>query len=213
MKLGILGVCRFCGWMLPEYIFFSGYILIGLCMAVLFFFSASRELDGKRWLAFLSLSHILIASVCLCICGYDGSRVCFLYCLGHGLSARVIFLLLWGLYEVSGRRNWGILKCGLTGGLVIRCLCVASLCTAASLPPTLQFFSEVFVVMEAGFIGVSFMAALFIYLFMGGLVPMFLLGSLLTRHCSIGFGVTPVFGFLGSVLFLVVWGFGLFLLV
>lgn len=48
MKLGILGVVRFCSRFLPDYIFSSGYILIGLCLSVLFFFRALRELDGKR---------------------------------------------------------------------------------------------------------------------------------------------------------------------
>ncbi len=105
MKLGILGVCRFCRWLLPRFVFSSYYVLLGLCLAVLFFFRASRELDGKRWLAFLRLSHIVVAATCLCVSGFDLSSVSFFYCLGHGLSAGVRFILLWGLYEVTGSRN------------------------------------------------------------------------------------------------------------
>jgi hypothetical protein len=81
------------------------------------------------------------------------------------------------------------------------------------LPPTLQFFSEVFIVSEGGPISISLLLALFVYLFMGGLIPVFLLGSLLTRHYRIGFGEKNIFGFLTSILFLVLWRFGLFLVV
>ena len=94
MKLGILGVCRFCSYLLSGYIFSSVYMVICLIMSILFFFSATRELDGKRWLAFLRLSHIVIASVCLCVSGFEGSRLAFVFSLGHGLSAGVVFILL-----------------------------------------------------------------------------------------------------------------------
>lgn len=211
MKLGILGVCRFCSWVLPGYVFSSGYMLVGLRACVLFFFCASRELDGKRWLAFLSLSHILIAAVCLCLGSFEFSLIAFVYCLGHGVSAGVVFILLWVLYEASGSRNWGILKYSLSSRLALRCLCGACLCTAASLPPTLQFFSEVYVVVSSSFIGSSFFLALFVYLFLGGLVPMFLFGSLLTRHYTVGFGRSSIWGFMVSACLLVFWGFTLFL--
>lgn len=72
----------------------------------------------------------------------------------------------------------------------MRVLCGACLCTAASLPPTVQFFSEVFLVEVSGVRRFSFSVALFLYLFMGGLIPMFLLGSLLTRHYTLGWGST-----------------------
>lgn len=94
MKLGVLGVFRFCFRLLSNYIFSETYVLLCVLVSVLFFFSASRELDGKRWLAFMRLSHILVVSACLCVgdCGLGG--LSFLYCLGHGLSAGVTFLFL-----------------------------------------------------------------------------------------------------------------------
>lgn len=94
MKLGVLGVCRFCTPLLSRHIFSWGYTLICFLAAILFFLSASRELDGKRWLAFLSLSHILVVLGCLCVGGWSLSGLSILYCLGHGLSAGVTFLFL-----------------------------------------------------------------------------------------------------------------------
>ena len=48
MKLGILGVCRFCSHLLSNLVFSNLYMVIVLLLSVLFFFSAARELDGKR---------------------------------------------------------------------------------------------------------------------------------------------------------------------
>lgn len=105
MKLGVLGVCRFCSFILPSYLFSEIYIIISMLLSLLFFFRASRELDGKRWLAFLRLSHIIIVPVCLCMVGFEGSSLAFIFSLGHGLSAGVTFMLLWLCYDISGSRN------------------------------------------------------------------------------------------------------------
>nr|UDU84920.1 NADH dehydrogenase subunit 4 [Glypthelmins quieta] len=212
MKLGVLGGFRFCSYVLPDFVFSFLYCLFVLFFSILFFFSASRELDGKRWLAFLSLAHILIPVVCLGAGLFDYSGVSFLYCLGHGLSAGVTFILLWILYDVSGSRNWLLLKNGVSNSVLFRLCCVACLCTVASLPPMLQFFSEVFVVCVAGVSSGLLVLAMSFYLFLGGLVPTFLVGGLLTRHYSIGFGCGLVFSGVCSVLFLVFWSFVLFLL-
>lgn len=48
MKLGVLGVFRFCSLALPDIIFCNLYMLGGLGLSVLFFFCSCRELDGKR---------------------------------------------------------------------------------------------------------------------------------------------------------------------
>lgn len=48
MKLGILGLCRICGWVLPDYVFSVVYLVACLVSSFLFFFLACCELDGKR---------------------------------------------------------------------------------------------------------------------------------------------------------------------
>nr|YP_009261931.1 NADH dehydrogenase subunit 4 [Echinochasmus japonicus]AKL39059.1 NADH dehydrogenase subunit 4 [Echinochasmus japonicus] len=211
MKLGLLGVCRFSFYILSDYVFSFWYVVLCLGFSVLFFMSASRELDGKRWLAFLSLSHISISSLCLCVSSYDVASVSFLYCLGHGLSAGVTFLLLWLVYEVSGSRNWEILKYCLSSSLLLRVLSVSCMCTVASIPPMVQFFSEVLILCEGGYVSVVVGVLMFLYLFMSGLIPMFLVGSLLSRHYSISFGVGSVVSMSCGVVFLVVWCYILFL--
>lgn len=80
---------------------------------------------------------------------------------------------------------------------------VACICTVASIPPTVQFFSEILVLCDGGFIRVVFVVLMFLYLFFSGLVPLFLVGGLLSRHYSVGFGVGTVFSKLLGVVFLV----------
>nr|YP_010461006.1 NADH dehydrogenase subunit 4 [Artyfechinostomum malayanum]UUF68159.1 NADH dehydrogenase subunit 4 [Artyfechinostomum malayanum] len=211
MKLGLLGVCRFSYVLLSDYIFSSFYVVISLCFAVLFFFSAARELDGKRWLAFLSLAHIVVVSLCLNVCGFDSVLLSFLYCLGHGLSAGMTFMLLWMIYDVSGTRNWVVLKGSISSSLLLRCLSVVCISSAASIPPTANFFSEVLILSESGVVSMMFVFMMGLYLFISGLVPLFLVGCLLSRHYSISFGCGHISGFVGGVCFLVGWCFMLFL--
>nr|YP_009144949.1 NADH dehydrogenase subunit 4 [Calicophoron microbothrioides]AKJ83398.1 NADH dehydrogenase subunit 4 [Calicophoron microbothrioides] len=213
MKLGVLGICRFCSYLLSNLILSNTYMIVALLLAILFFFSATRELDGKRWLAFLSLSHIIIAAVCLCVVGFEGSSLAFVFSLGHGLSAGVTFIFLWLAYEVSGSRNWNVLKYCLSSSLFMRCLVASCLCTVASLPPTLQFFSEVFILSEAGVLSSFFICAFYFYLFCSGLVPLFLIGSLLSRHYSISFAGGGIWCYFSSMLFLIVWSFVCFVVI
>lgn len=48
MKLGLVGVIRFCHAVLPQLVFSGYYVLFGLFLSCLFFLGACRELDGKR---------------------------------------------------------------------------------------------------------------------------------------------------------------------
>nr|AYH51416.1 NADH dehydrogenase subunit 4 [Tylodelphys immer] len=214
MKLGLLGVCRFCWWVLPDYLFGLTYISIAFFLSVLFFLAASWELDGKRWLAFLSLSHIVVCVVCLNSCFYDSVGLVYLYSLGHGLSAGLIFVFLWLGYNLSGSRNWVILKSVLGGSLFFRFLLCLSLCTAASLPPIIQFFVEVSVLVNVGCYSLILFFIFCLYLFFSSLIPLFFLGSLLSRHFCVQYsGLSGVVVFSVSLIFLLVWSFIIFLVV
>lgn len=117
MKLGVLGVFRFGYWVLPDILFGEVYVGLMLLVALFLFLFSGFELDGKRWLAFLRLSHIRVVPLCLCVSeGFDYD-VGFCYCLGHGLSSRVTFILFWFLCEVSGSRNLVMLKGAFAGSM------------------------------------------------------------------------------------------------
>nr|YP_009533200.1 NADH dehydrogenase subunit 4 [Cyathocotyle prussica]AYH51385.1 NADH dehydrogenase subunit 4 [Cyathocotyle prussica] len=214
MKLGLLGVCRLCYYVLPDWLFSGYYVLLAFSLSVLFFVSASQELDGKRWLAFLSLAHILVCVVCFYSVSAGWGNTAFLYSLGHGLSAGLMFLFLWWAYELSGSRNWLVLKSVLGGSRLFRVLAIMSICTAASIPPTPQFFVEVGVLSELGGLNLIVFIIFCLYLFIGSLIPLFLLGGLLTRHFSVEYScINSMFNFICSILLLVGWSFFMFMLI
>lgn len=103
------------------------------------------------------------------------------------------------IYDVSGTRNWVILKGALSGRLLLRCLAVACVSSGASIPPTISFFSEVIILREGGFVRMLFALMMRLYLFVGGLVPLFLVGCLLSRHYSIRFGCGYVSSYITGV--------------
>nr|APX55317.1 NADH dehydrogenase subunit 4 [Paragonimus westermani] len=211
MKLGLLGVYRFCSWLLPSHIFSVVYLSVGMVLALLSsFFSASRELDGKRWLAFMSLAHILVPAVFLVWSGFNGLGLFIMYCVGHGVSAGVEGLFLWLAYEVSGSRNWAVLNLSLSGGLWGG--------FEGARPLYCSFFAthvasnwEVHTLWEAGPVAVSLVLGLFSYLFWGGLIPIFVWSGSLTRHNSVSSRSGYAFSGLSSMLFLLLWSFILFL--
>nr|YP_009689306.1 NADH dehydrogenase subunit 4 [Postharmostomum commutatum]QEL51322.1 NADH dehydrogenase subunit 4 [Postharmostomum commutatum] len=185
MKLGLLGVYRFCSVVLVDGVFSEVYLGLLLVMALIFFAGACSELDGKRWLALLSLSHIVIAAVIFYAAGYFSSGLVYVYSVGHGLSAGLVFMVLWWCYELSGTRNWNVLKFVLGGSLLFRCLIVVGLCTVASLPTSLQFFCEVQSLSDLADKSCIVFVFFCVYLFFSSLVPFFLLGGLLSRHFSV----------------------------
>nr|YP_009440997.1 NADH dehydrogenase subunit 4 [Moniezia expansa]AOY40437.1 NADH dehydrogenase subunit 4 [Moniezia expansa] len=201
MKLGILGVYRCsscllnCDFML--YLFFC-------CLAgVLFLVVANGELDGKRWLAFLSLAHIVVPFLAFFISSWESVSLSFFYCLGHGLSAGIIFGLLWYFYELTNSRNWLLLKSGVSGSVVLVIL-VVSLLSVCSFPPTIQFFCEVGLVSLSGGVLIYILFWCF-YLFFGGLVPLILCGHLLLRVESIETCENSMFNYLNFLFILCVW--------
>lgn len=142
MKLGVVGVCRFCSFVC-DYLFSYEYVFVLLLRSVLFFFLSLLELDCKRWLAFLRLGHIVLVSLGLSLCAFGENSCLFLFCLGHGLSACFMFLLLWLFSVLQGTRCLFLMKGSFGSGLVVRVVMVCAFCLVASFPPRIQFFCEV----------------------------------------------------------------------
>lgn len=178
MKLGLLGVYR-CTYSIFGSILVK-YLFVCFLMSISFLIVSCNELDGKRWLAFLSLSHIVVPFVGLFISDIWVIKNMFLYCLGHGLRAGIVFGLLWYFYDSSNRRNWLLLKSSINSKDVMF-LVIVRLLTLCSFPTTIQFFCEVGLIKYSA---ENFMYILFwvFYLFFGGLVPLILCGHLLIRR-------------------------------
>nr|UFQ89194.1 NADH dehydrogenase subunit 4 [Anthocephalum cf. caira DJM-2021] len=209
MKLGLLGVFR-CGSFLFNSSFYP-YLFFCCVLSIFFVITASSEMDGKRWLAFLSLSHIVVAFLAFFSCTWETVSLSFLFCLGHGLSAGLVFGLLWLFYNATNSRNWLLLKDGVSGTsiLLVSVLALLSLC---SFPPTLQFFCEVNLLLESVF---SLHLVLFwcFYLFFGGLVPLILCGHNIIRVESVESVSYASVSFLLMFSYLIFWCYlGVFML-
>lgn len=181
MKLGLVGVYRFSGICLSDRLF--GFLVVCCIMRILFLISASSELDGKRWLALLRLSHIVVPFLGLFVCRWDLSSVIFLYSLGHGLSAAIVFGLLWMFYSITNTRKWILLKGGIRGTVIVL-LTSISLLSLCSFPPTIQFFSEVSL-LTLSYFSCSYLVFWGFYLFLGGVVPLVLCARSLLRAESV----------------------------
>nr|YP_009256953.1 NADH dehydrogenase subunit 4 [Schyzocotyle nayarensis]ANF28227.1 NADH dehydrogenase subunit 4 [Schyzocotyle nayarensis] len=201
MKLGLLGVYR-----CSSFLFNGGlwlYLFVCCVFSVCFIITASTELDGKRWLAFLSLAHIMVAFLGFFVCGVELMPLVFLFCLGHGLSAGLVFGFLWLFYDVTNSRNWLLLKAGVSSNSLMF-IVIFGLLSLCSFPPTLQFFCEVGLVSQTSF---SLVGTLFwcLYLFFGGLVPLVLCGHVLIRSEGVEYSGYNMYCYIFYFFYLIVW--------
>nr|UFQ88354.1 NADH dehydrogenase subunit 4 [Rhinebothrium megacanthophallus] len=209
MKLGLLGVFRCTPFIFGGTFYF--YLFFCFVLSVFFLITASTELDGKRWLAFLSLSHIVVGFLAYFVGDWEGVSFSFIFCLGHGLSAGLVFGFLWLCYDVSASRNWLLLKESF-GGKTISILGVISILSLCSFPPTLQFFCEVNLLI-ASLNSVAVILFWCLYLFFGGLVPLILCGHLLIRSESVEGASYSSFSFMFYFSILAIWCYlGVFIL-
>lgn len=209
MKLGLLGVFRCTSFIFGGSFFM--YAFFCCVFSVFFLITASKELDGKRWLAFLSLSHIVVPFIGFYVCSWESLSLAFLFCFGHGLSAGLVFGVLWFFYNSTKTRNWLLLKSGVSGKLSLS-LVVVRMLSLCSFPPTIQFFCEVNLLSDSSMSSV-FLVFWFCYLFFGGLVPLVLCGHLLIRSECFETVRFRIYRFLFYFFFLSVWCyFGMFVL-
>ncbi len=201
MKLGLLGVYRCSSFIFNSE--FVRYLFACCCLRIFFTITASGELDGKRWLAFLRLSHIVVAFLGFFVCDWSSISLVFLFCLGHGLSAGLVFGCLWFFYKRTRTRKWLLLKTGVSGVTVMGVLVLSSL-SLCSFPPTIQFFCEIGLLTSST---TSWFYILFwcFYLFFGGLVPLVLCGHLLVRCESVETRTYSLFNFLVYFVLLCAW--------
>nr|QRV61254.1 NADH dehydrogenase subunit 4 [Tanaisia sp. SS-2020] len=213
MKMGVFGIFRLCGPALPDKIFSYPYVCVVLLFSLVFFFSAVCELDGKRWLAFLSLGHIAIVPLGVYVMDFSSQSVVFIYCLGHGLSAALGFKLLSILGSEKGSRNWLLLKGANEGSGLLCHLLIWFFVVVSGFPFTLQFFGDVtFIILSKKF-GYIPLLLVAMFIFLSGIIPMVLLGGLVVRRENTASRVPPsVLWGLPSLVVLGVWNFGLFLL-
>ena len=147
LKLGGVGILR---WLIPlfpyGYIYYRGLLfLLGVLSSIYSGITTIRHIDIKRLIAYSSISHmglVLVASASLSPISYKG----LIYLLvSHGLVSSLLFLLIGSLYVRSGSRYLIYFK-GLAINLpILSIILLITLLLNSSFPPSLSFWSELFI--------------------------------------------------------------------
>nr|YP_005351103.1 NADH dehydrogenase subunit 4 [Pseudochauhanea macrorchis]AEO93252.1 NADH dehydrogenase subunit 4 [Pseudochauhanea macrorchis] len=145
MKLGIVGVLRFCSDVINSNLIFL-YLCCSLIFAIFIFVSSIEENDFKRWLAMLSLCHIVVGVICLCSNNVISESSSLYFGLGHGLSASYFFLLIMFLGILGGSRLTSGISLTNSWSFCFNWSFLLGFCYVASFPPILNFFIEVWLI-------------------------------------------------------------------
>nr|YP_010954521.1 NADH dehydrogenase subunit 4 [Sphyranura euryceae]WMV02084.1 NADH dehydrogenase subunit 4 [Sphyranura euryceae] len=202
MKLGIIGALRVIFFFIPDSLFINYYVCFVFLFSIFCFFSAIYEIDGKRWLALLSLSHIgiaLLAIISISEYSMSGSSI---FCYSHGLSSAYLFIYFWYLCGLGGSRNLLYISWSINGALYSLIISIVGFCYVASFPPSLSFFIELWVLAGVSNISYFFVFLLILYLLFGSLIPIILFGSLYIRRLGLDYYQNYNFNYFLSFLLL-----------
>nr|ADU04582.1 NADH dehydrogenase subunit 4 [Schistosoma turkestanicum] len=214
MKLGLVGILRICWGSLSVW-------NVGFILTLIFFFSllyiisSHYESDSKRWLALLSLSHIVISVILLFLGDYSFELVGLFYCLGHGLAAGGMFMLIWWVNTLINSRSWSLVVKFYGFSVILQLLSALVFMMVSGFPPSLQIFGEILAV-DACIISGELVLLILVslYLFGASLVVLTVLGSVLcslssSSNVNFSYTVVVVVGvvyyiFVGLLLFIFV---------
>ena len=147
LKLGGVGILR---WLIPlfpyGYIYYRGLLfLLGVLSSIYSGITTIRHIDIKRLIAYSSISHmglVLVASASLSPISYKG----LIYLLvSHGLVSSLLFLLIGSLYVRSGSRYLIYFKVLAINLPILSIILLITLLLNSSFPPSLSFWSELFI--------------------------------------------------------------------
>jgi len=191
LKLGGYGFFRLCGFSL-GFLYSSGYIFsIGLLGGLICSFFCLRQVDLKSFVAYSSVCHMGLALAGIFSFSFFGWFGGWLMLFGHGLCSSCLFYLLYVFYERFFSRRMFILKGSLyylpVLGLWWFLFCILNM----GVPPSLAFFSEVFILIGVGAYGLSSLGLLGLFLFFAGVYSIYMYVSVM--HGVRVFGHAPFF--------------------
>jgi NADH-ubiquinone oxidoreductase chain 4 len=148
LKLGGYGLLRCFNFCTADFIQYRGYLGgLGLIGGVIISFVCIRQVDLKCLIAYSSVAHIgsvLCGLICFLWIGNLGA---YLIILAHGICSSGLFCLLNLMYERWGSRSVILMKGGLICAPILSfwwfIFCVGNI----SCPPSLNFVSEIMIVL------------------------------------------------------------------
>lgn len=170
LKLGGIGLLR---WLIPllpfGYFYYRPLLFVlGLISTIYASLTTLRHIDAKKLIAYSSIAHmglVLIGIISLSEIGWKGTIYLLI---SHGFVSSLLFLLIGSLYIRTGTRII-IYYRGLANLMPLFSLFFfISLILNASLPPSLSFFAEFFIVQGALLYEIVGVLNLLLALFLSG---------------------------------------------
>jgi len=175
LKLGAYGFLRFFNGILIWFRKLGGYLVsLGLLGGILRCFLCLRQVDIKAFIAYSSVCHMGIILGGLCVFSYFGECGGVFMLIGHGFCSSCLFYILYVVYERYHSRRIMILKGILfifpLVGLIWFVFCALNI----GVPPSLNFFSEIFLVIGLGNFDLSLLIPRGVFLFFAGVYGIYL---------------------------------------
>jgi NADH-ubiquinone oxidoreductase chain 4 len=163
LKLGVYGLVRFVSFSLLFFYDFGSYLLIvGLWGGVLSCLMCLRQVDVKSLVAYSSVNHMRVAFasfLCFFIVGLRGT---YIMGFSHGIISPCMFFMVYVSYWRLHSRSVFLVK-GLSVSFPVFSLWWFVVVSAnIGVPPTMGFFSELFMI--GGLVSFDFVVVLFLFL-------------------------------------------------
>lgn len=175
LKLGGYGFYRFCGRVIPMMYDCTGYVFsVGLLGGLIRCFLCLRQADLKAFVAYSSICHMGMSLAGVFSFTYFGWWGGWLMLFGHGLCSSCLFYMLSMFYDRFYSRRILILKGSLFCTPLLAFWWFVFCALNMGFPPSLSFFSEVFIVMGLGSYSFSSLLFLGVLLFFAGVYRIYL---------------------------------------
>jgi len=207
LKLGVFGLIRLndCIERYPERfpIFITCWVLIGLFIRAKICF---RQNDLKIFIAYSSVVHMLIVGLIFKKTKAYYIFGLFLLSVGHGFCSALLFYFVGKFYYYSGRRKINIKFGKMWFFPWLMFIWVFILVINCKFPPTIKFFSEIFIFFCSSISLKFILIGVMISVFLGGLFKIYLFMKTThgKRNQKLKLNMNPSYKFtLVNILFLV----------
>lgn len=179
LKLGGYGFMKCYCIRFYSYFFSALFIFIlGIVGSLYIRIQCIRQTDLKCLIAYSSVAHIRVIVIRIIRLRWLGWKRSLMIMLAHGLASSGLFYILNLIYEQIKSRSILILKRNLFLSSFLSFWWFFLICRNISCPPTLNFFSEIFIIFSIFSFNKIFLFSFLISIIIAGIYSVFLFVSL-----------------------------------
>jgi len=161
LKLGIYGLVRFVSFsFLCFYSFGSYFLFVGLWGSLLSCLMCLRQVDVKSLVAYSSINHMSVGFAAISCFFFIGLRGSYVMGFSHGVISPCMFFMVYVSYWRLHRRRVFLVKGLNVSAPVFSLWWFVVVSTNMGVPPSMRFFSELFMI--GGLVSFDLAAAVFL---------------------------------------------------